>query len=630
MKLSIIIPYYNLAEYTDELLKALDAQMTDDVEVWLIDDCSDKVYKPDYEWLRVYRFKKNKGVSAARNKGLDLATGQYIQFIDADDMIPPYFIKRLLEEIERLEFDVCDYSWKSMSGGAQYDMKLQNKDSRLKNPSTCTRAFRSAYIGDLRFNINKDSSEDEEFCRKLGFLDAKSGAKRTAIPEYMYFYRTMVSDSKIKKFKDGILNTKRILYYFEHLTPNEALLEEIKHEDELNEVVVMTKQNDFPELSYHCQIMSPFPTWAHELRGERFTSCDIIEPPMRFQVILFSGLIEKVSGISTFIYNFCRIMKKYYDIAVVYENGDPEQLARLSEMVYVAKNNQSLNIYCETMILNRLTDGIPQNIRFKRSIQMCHACQLPRYQIPQDRDIIINVSEVSKASWGDSSKDGIVIHNMLAHDTYKTLLLVSATRIGSIDKGGNDKRMKQLAEKLEQSEISYIWLNFSDVPLRDMPESFINMSPRIDVRPYISKADYLVQLSDREAYSYSIVEALSNSTAVITTPMDILDELQFVDGYHGHIIPYDMDFDIKKLLDVPQFLYVHDVIESVDKWKKILGNSKPTHHYKPQGSVQIVCTTEYTDTVLKRFIPVGEHLTVTEGRAQAIINAGFAKRVRAV
>ena len=69
MKLSIIIPYYNVKPYTDELLDRLAPQITDEVEVILVDDGSKEIYETQYkEWCTVYR-QKNKGVSAARNKG---------------------------------------------------------------------------------------------------------------------------------------------------------------------------------------------------------------------------------------------------------------------------------------------------------------------------------------------------------------------------------------------------------------------------------------------------------------------------------------------------------------------------------------------------------------------------------
>lgn len=74
MKLSIIIPYYNAKDYTDELLACLDKQMNDDVEVIVVDDGSKEAYKTDYDWCTVIR-QRNKRCSGARNTGLTIATG---------------------------------------------------------------------------------------------------------------------------------------------------------------------------------------------------------------------------------------------------------------------------------------------------------------------------------------------------------------------------------------------------------------------------------------------------------------------------------------------------------------------------------------------------------------------------
>ena len=139
--LSIIIPYYNAKKYTDELLAALAPQITKDTEVILIDDGSKVPYKTRYKWCRVIR-KENGGCASARNMGLDNSTGDYISFIDADDMVPDYFIERLFEKISESSADVIDFSWKSLNAeGTQHDHILRSDDDYLTNPSVCTRAL---------------------------------------------------------------------------------------------------------------------------------------------------------------------------------------------------------------------------------------------------------------------------------------------------------------------------------------------------------------------------------------------------------------------------------------------------------------------------------------------------------
>ena len=625
--LSIIIPYYEAKRYTDELLACLDKQMTDEIEVILVDDGSPTPFKTEYEWCTVIR-QKNKRCAGARNTGLKKATGKYIQFIDADDMVPDYFVSRILREIKENPFDVCDHSWKSLDHtGVQHNMRIKDREGRLPNPSVCTRAFSKAYIGATRFNEKKDSTEDEDFSRKLGYLDKDIPCKHTAISDYMYYYRTSVENSKVKRFKAGLMNTKRIVYYYSHVTADmKSLLEEIKAEDQTNEVWLLTNQCDIPGLKRYCQIAKPMTIWAHELRGESYGRCTVIEPPIRTQIVIYCEFVSKVGGITTFIYNFCQHMKEYYDIVVMIERIDAVHAERLSQIVRLEKYDPSKSIYCDTLILNRLTDKIPSNVICKQTIQICHACRQVKYRIPQDRDYLINVSEAAKKSWGKEAEDGIVIHNISFPEQKPCLMLISATRVKTTDKGQNDIRMKKLAQMLDEAQIKYLWLNFADSQLSDMPRSFVNMPATTDIQPYIAKADYLVQLSDTEAFCYSAIEALENGTPVIITPLSVLPEIGIEDGVNGYVVPFDMKFDVRKLLEIPQFEYEYDNTEIIKKWRKILGSKKPERKYIPPVMVDVICLYQYFDTELKRTVKKGEKIRTTEERAQIICKAGYGRR----
>ena len=631
MKLSIVIPYHNAKEYTDELLDRLEPQITDDVEVIIVDDGSKVAYKTGYEWAKVIR-KRNGGCATARNRGLKVAKGDYVAFIDADDMVPDYYIEKLMKKAEG-GYDVIDFSWKSLdTRGNQHNYVLTSDMDRLPNPSVCTRAFKRSFIGDIRFNEKKDSTEDEDFSRKLGYLERDKAFKHGSISEYMYFYRTSVDDSKIKRFKRGLMKTKRIVYHYNQVTADMTdLLEEIKREDELNEVWLLTNKCDIPEMKRYCQIHKPMRIWGHYLRGEQTSLVTVIEPPTSVQVVMYIEFANKVGGITTFIYNWCQHMRKYYDILVLYGDLDIEQTNRLSRIVKVKKNNESEPIVCDTIILNRLTDNIPKNVTYKKSIQMCHACVQINYRVPQDRDYTINVSRAAKESWGDESKNGIVIHNFSYIESKKALFLISATRVSTIDKGENDGRMRKLAQMLEGSGIPYVWLNFSDKRLKNMPEGFVNMPATLNIQSYIERADYLVQLSDAEAYSMSILEALTLNTAVIATPFPSLYEEGFVDGVHGYAVPFDMNFDVKKLLDVPEFEFEYDNKSIASQWRKIIGakTRKKTivqPIYVRKDNLYIECTKKYYDTELERYVRPGEWLDVSTERANKICGMGYAKR----
>ena len=93
MLFSVIVPIYKVEEYLDRCVESLVGQTYSDIEIILVDDGSpDKCPAMCDAWaekdsrIRVIH-KENGGLSDARNAGLDVATGEYISFVDSDDCI---------------------------------------------------------------------------------------------------------------------------------------------------------------------------------------------------------------------------------------------------------------------------------------------------------------------------------------------------------------------------------------------------------------------------------------------------------------------------------------------------------------------------------------------------------------
>lgn len=623
IKLSIIIPCYNAEPYIDELIKRLKPQITDDVEVIVIDDGSRFPYLAPYDCIKVIR-KDNGGVSSARNLGIDSSKGEYISFVDADDLVAEDYVSQICS---KMPFDYLEMSWKSLPGGQYYDMKLRSKNDSLINPSACTRVFSRAVIRNVRFNENKDSAEDEDFTRHLELWNYQ----KDVITDYMYFYRTGLQNSGSQRALRGECKTKRILYYFHHITSDMTwLIDEAKKEDELNEVIVMTYVNDLPELRKYAQIKQPSIIHAYELRGEPFNGFVPIpkaqKSDIKTQVVIYTAIVEKVGGITTWINNFCSALFEYYDIIVIYgDSYDKDQRHRLEKIVQVFQNRSNIDIFCDTLIIQRITDHIPDNIHFKKSIQMVHACKQLTWKVPQDRDLIVNVSEYAKSTWLDECKSGKVIHNLLCKSAEKALVLISATRLGVPDKGMNDYRMRKLAIKLDASNRPYIWLNFSNIPLSAMGPNFINMPAEVDILPYIRSADYLVQLSDPvESFSYSCMEALTNGIPIITTEQPALKELGYEDGVHGHTVPDDINFDVNILWSIPKVRFKYSNVPAIKQWRAVLGNTEPTHSYRYDNSdVTVKVVQEYLDMELNKLLKVGTIITMKRSRAEYVQNAGY-------
>lgn len=109
MKVSIIIPIYNVASYIEACLQSVFHQTYGDIEVIIVDDCGtdnsmrivEKItstYNGNFS-IKILHHDQNKGLSAARNTGIKESTGEYIFFLDSDDTIPKDAINNLVQKV---------------------------------------------------------------------------------------------------------------------------------------------------------------------------------------------------------------------------------------------------------------------------------------------------------------------------------------------------------------------------------------------------------------------------------------------------------------------------------------------------------------------------------------------------
>ncbi|MFB4422397.1 glycosyltransferase family 2 protein [Streptomyces sp. QL37] len=109
VKLSVIVPFYNVQAYAPDTLRSLRANTREDFEFILVDDCSTdgtpdllRRARDEIEGVVVHRHERNAGLATARNTGLDAARGEYIAFLDGDDWLAPGHYDRLLARTEAL------------------------------------------------------------------------------------------------------------------------------------------------------------------------------------------------------------------------------------------------------------------------------------------------------------------------------------------------------------------------------------------------------------------------------------------------------------------------------------------------------------------------------------------------
>ena len=180
MTLSIIIPYYKTYDLTVKLLDTLIPQLTDEVEVLIIDDGCVELRLDEYKSdnVRIWHTVENSGnASTPRNIGLDYAKGKYIAFIDSDDMIKENYVKKVLSAIKQ-DKDIIYLSWEYPGYQAIMTVKPQGW-----NCAVWCRVYKRSLIGDVRFRDMK-IAEDYDFNNRL---KPKSSC---CIKEIIYFYNS--------------------------------------------------------------------------------------------------------------------------------------------------------------------------------------------------------------------------------------------------------------------------------------------------------------------------------------------------------------------------------------------------------------------------------------------------------
>jgi len=170
---SVIIPVYNVQDYLARCIDSVLAQTYKDLEIILVDDGSHDTsgdicdeYDLKYRHLRVIH-KENGGLSDARNTALDVAQGEYVTFIDADDYVHPCFVETLLNTITSTGAQIAACTWQELKDGStprkvnisKASCKIYSQQEAINsvfyqrqlNHSACSRIFERRLFDDLRF-----------------------------------------------------------------------------------------------------------------------------------------------------------------------------------------------------------------------------------------------------------------------------------------------------------------------------------------------------------------------------------------------------------------------------------------------------------------------------------------------
>ena len=340
---------------------------------------------------------------------------------------------------------------------------------------------------------------------------------------------------------------------------------------------------------------------------------------MKLKNVIYQSDFNIIGGTEQFVYYLVKKYAKKYDLTVLYKTGHSNQIRRIREYCDCIQYTGQ-RIECEKLFTG-WDISVIDRIKADEYYEMIHADYKRQGITPRTHPRIkeyIAVSQAAADSWEELT--GIkckVIYNPLALDKpNKVIHLVSATRL-TAEKGKH--RMDILADKLTEAGISFQWTVFTNSKEDFKNPNVIKMSPRLDITDFIADADYLVQLSDSEAYCYSVNEALTLGTPVIVTDLPTFREEGVVEGKTGYLLPLDMNCDVEKIKDIPQF----DYKPKADSWGKMFAKGKPKPRIiKEDYLVEALDTFEklhIIDNELKRIPKAGERYKVSEDRLYVLL-----------
>ena len=113
IKISVIVPVYNVEDYLKECLDSIINQTLKEIEILCIDDCGTdnsidilREYSKKDDRIKIISHKENKGLGPARNTGINETKGEYISFIDSDDYISRDYLENLYNTIIKYDTDI--------------------------------------------------------------------------------------------------------------------------------------------------------------------------------------------------------------------------------------------------------------------------------------------------------------------------------------------------------------------------------------------------------------------------------------------------------------------------------------------------------------------------------------------
>ncbi len=227
-KISVIIPAYNIAPYIGRCLDSILNQTYTNLEVIVIDDGSKDNTRDIIEEYKVKDsrivaiYKENGGVSDTRNKGLEVATGDYIGFVDGDDYVENNMYEVLINNAIKYGADIshCGYRLKFPTNefllyGTDRVVEQDNQqgvidllEGKFIEPSLCNKLFSKKCVEGLRLRKDLKINEDLLF-DAMAFAKADKSVFEDK-PLYNYIMRTNSATTSVSLSRNKVFDALRV------------------------------------------------------------------------------------------------------------------------------------------------------------------------------------------------------------------------------------------------------------------------------------------------------------------------------------------------------------------------------------------------------------------------------------
>ena len=218
--ISVIVPIYNVENYLVRCIESIINQTYSNLEIILVDDgspdkCSiicDEYAKKDSRIKVIH--KKNGGLSDARNAGLDIATGEYIGFVDSDDYIDKNMYKEMINELIEKNADIVSCAINNIYSDRTeiinideeiYDAELALKNLILGkniNQTVWNKLYKKEVIGNILFEKGK-INEDEFWTYRILANSKKIITLNKPLYSYLHRASSIMGQGYSEKNLDG-------------------------------------------------------------------------------------------------------------------------------------------------------------------------------------------------------------------------------------------------------------------------------------------------------------------------------------------------------------------------------------------------------------------------------------------